>query len=340
MGPGDLAKSVESIAALQLPDGLILWNEGGHADPWNHVETAMALDIGGRHGAATRAYEWLMANQLPDGGWHQYYTADGVEDAKFDANTIAYIASGVWHHHCRADDGGFLSAFWPTVERAIDWVVAMQQPTGEIHWAREPDGTPFHYALVTGSSSIYESLGHALSIAAAVGKERPDWTEARERLATALRHHEREFFAEKDRWAMDWYYPVLTGVLAGPVAAARMDRQWTRFVHEGVGVRCVDDHDWVTTGETAECAMSLARIGDTARAAQLLEWIEQLRANDGSYFTGLAFPDNVHFPADERTTYSTAAVVLAHDALDSVAVAAAAPFRLVPSIPTVSGSVG
>ena len=311
----ELRESVDSIAALQLPSGLILWNEGGHADPWNHVETAMALDVGGRHDEAARAYEWLVASQREEGSWHQYYTADGVKDAKFDANTIAYIATGVWHHHLTTADGGFLSSLWSTVERAIDWVVGMQQPTGEVHWACEPDGTPFHYALVTGSASMFHSLGSARAIADALGKERPDWGDAQDRLGDALRHHEREFFAEKDRWAMDWYYPVLAGILEPAVARERIGQRWSRFVHEGIGVRCVDDHDWITTGETAECAIACRRAGLGAEAALLLGWTRQLRDTDGSYFTGLAFPDWVNFPAAERTAYSAAAVVLAHDAL-------------------------
>ncbi|MEY3595034.1 MAG: hypothetical protein RL576_448, partial [Actinomycetota bacterium] len=39
----ELALTAESIARLQLPSGMIPWNAGGHCDPWNHVETAMAL---------------------------------------------------------------------------------------------------------------------------------------------------------------------------------------------------------------------------------------------------------------------------------------------------------
>ena len=31
------------IAEVQRPDGMIPWFEGGHCDPWNHVESAMAL---------------------------------------------------------------------------------------------------------------------------------------------------------------------------------------------------------------------------------------------------------------------------------------------------------
>ena len=41
--------TAESIASLQLPSGMIPWFVGGHCDPWNHVETAMALDARGLH---------------------------------------------------------------------------------------------------------------------------------------------------------------------------------------------------------------------------------------------------------------------------------------------------
>ena len=311
----EVEASLDSIEALQLTSGLILWTPGGHADPRNHVETAMALDVGRRHRAAERAYEWMVANQHHDGSWHQYYIADGVEDAKFDANTIAYIATGVLHHHMATGDSGFLGEMWPVVERAIDWVLELQQPSGEIFWAREPDGTQFHYALVTGSSSIAHSLASAARIAELLGKERPEWTAARARLVDALAHHETEFFAEKNRWAMDWYYPVLTGVLGPEVGRERLRARWDGFVIEGYGVRCVDDHPWVTTGETAECAIALIRCGQHDQARQLLNWVATLRHDDGSYWTGLHVPTDVHFPEGERTAYSAAAMILAHDAL-------------------------
>src|SRR4051794_41882385 len=39
--------TVDSIAEWQLPSGMVPWFPGGHADPWNHVEAAMALATGG-----------------------------------------------------------------------------------------------------------------------------------------------------------------------------------------------------------------------------------------------------------------------------------------------------
>ena len=90
-----VAVTVDSIAAVQLPSGMIPWLPGGHADPWNHVEAAMALTIGGRRAEAERAYDWLTRTQRSDGAWHAYYLEHGIEDQKFDANVCAYVATGV-----------------------------------------------------------------------------------------------------------------------------------------------------------------------------------------------------------------------------------------------------
>jgi hypothetical protein len=309
------AASVASIEALQLADGLILWTPGGHADPWNHVETAMALDAGGSHDAARSAYSWLRDNQRADGSWHQYYTADGVKDPKFDANTIAYVAAGSWHHWLCTGDTDWLASMWPTIRAAISWVLELQQPTGEILWAREPDGTPFHYALITGSSSIHHSLRAAVAIAQQLGHDASVWLAAHDLLAHALSEHPLEFFAEKDRWAMDWYYPVLGGIHTGAAGEVQLRKRWDDFVIAGEGVRCVNDHPWVTTGETAEAAIACAVAGLWDDAAELFATTAKLRFEDGSYWTGLHIPTRTNFPEGERTAYSAASVLLANAVL-------------------------
>ncbi len=310
----ELRASVAWIASLQTDDGLILWTPDGHADPWNHVETAMALDVGGLHASAKLAYQWMANHQRADGSWFQYYTADGVEEFKQDANTVAYVATGVLHHHLSTGDDTVLREFWPMVEAAVDWVLELQQPTGEVIWAREHDGTPMEYALLTGSSSMAHSLACAVEIARLLGKDTTRWSDAQQRLARVVAH-EQHRFEPKERWAMDWYYPVLAGVVSGGAARARLRDGWGRFVMEGDGVRCVDDHPWVTTGETAEAAIACVQAGMRAEALDLLRWSRRLRDEDGSYWTGLHVPDQVNFPAEEKTAYSAAAVVLAVDSL-------------------------
>ena len=315
LSPTDADQTAETIAARQLPSGMIPRFDGGVADPWNHVEAAMALAVTGRRQEAEAAYQWLARIQRPDGSWHQYYTADGVDQDKLDANTVAYVATGVWHHWLRFGDSGFLAEMWPVVQRALDFVLGLQTPRGEILWARHADGTPWPFALLTGSSSISHALRCGLAIAHAVGQERPSWELALARLVHTIRHFGHEAFAPKDRFAMDWYYPVLTGVLTGSEARARLALRRRAFVHEGEGVLCVSNQDWVTTAETCECAMAYLAAGDRAAALTLFEWAQRLREPDGSYLTGRAFPANVAFPNQECTTYSAAAMLLAADAL-------------------------
>ncbi|MGH9280156.1 MAG: prenyltransferase, partial [Acidimicrobiales bacterium] len=125
------AATVDTIAAVQQPDGMIPWFAGGHADPWNHVEAAMALTVGGRVVESERAFGWLLATQRPDGAWHQYYAASGeVEVPLLDANVTAYVARGVWHHFLTTGDDGFLTTMWPAVDAAMGFVLRLQAPGG------------------------------------------------------------------------------------------------------------------------------------------------------------------------------------------------------------------
>ena len=125
-------------------------------------------------------------------------------------------------------------------------------------------------------------------------------------------------FAPKERWAMDWYYPVLAGTLTGEAAKARLADGWGTFAMEGLGVRCVSDEPWITASETAECSLAHAAIGDVATAADLLRWTRPHRREDGSYWTGIVYAPGaspVQFPFEEHTSYTAAAVLLAADAI-------------------------
>jgi hypothetical protein len=214
----EISATVDTIAQWQCSNGMIPWFPGGHADPWNHIEAAMALLVGNRRAEADRAFEWLVSRQRPDGAWHHYYLESGVEQDKLEANVTAYVATGVWHHWLTTHDRGFLESLWPVVDRAIEFVLELQGPRGEIRWARHPDGTPWSYALLTGSSSVSHSLRCALAIANELGHERPDWELGLGQLVHVIRTRPDGAFAPKDRWAMDWYYPVLSGDRRRPPA--------------------------------------------------------------------------------------------------------------------------
>lgn len=315
-------ETVDAIAEWQLPSGMVPWYPGGHADPWNHVEAAMALALGGRIAEAERAYAWLVDLQRPDGSWHQYYLANGVEQDKLDANVIAYVAAGVWHHWLLTKDRGFVEALWPVVDRAMGFVLDLQTERGEILWARHADGTPWSFALLTGSSSICHSLRCAAALAAELGHERPGWMAAASRLAHVIRT-EPDAFAPKHRWAMDWYYPVLSGAVLGDAGRERLAKRQAAFVMDGRGVRCVSDRPWVTAAETCECAMAYMAVGERDTALALFGWAQQYREPSGRYWTGTVFPEVVHYPGGEQSTYTAASVVLAADALGAGSAASA-----------------
>lgn len=317
LSPGQVAATADTIAAAQLPSGMIAWFDGSHGDPWNHVEATMALTVAGRRIAVERAFEWLETSQNADGSWFSRYRPDGVEDRRRDSNVSCYVAVGAWQHWRVSGDRGFLEAVWPMVSRAVGFALGLQQRGGEILWSYEPNGSPGRFALLTGCSSVYLSLRCAVAAAAVLGQEQPDWELAAARLGSTIATRP-QAFEPKDRWAMDWYYPVLCGAVRGERARARLRERWDDFVLEGFGVRCVADRPWVTPAETAECVLTLDAAGFSRDARRLLTWVQYLRDRDGSYWTGCVHPEEVSFPGGERSTYTAAAVLLAADALGAL----------------------
>lgn len=294
------------IASVQETSGAIPWYADGPLDTWNHVEAAMGLDVGGFHDEAAAAYRWLARVQNPDGSWFaEYRRGQATDDAK-DSNFTAYVAVGVLHHALTCQDHAFLTELWPTVRAATDFVLRLRTADGTVRWRDSSS-----LVLVAGCSSVHQSLSCAAAIADRLGSPRPDWRTAAHDLASAIRSRP-ELFETKPH-SMDWYYPVLCGVLTGSAAEERLSAQWDRFVVPGLGVRCVSDQPWVTGGETAELALTLALRGDS-RAAQLLDDIGHLRHPDGSYWTGYQFANRVIWP-QERTTWTAGAVLLATAAL-------------------------
>ncbi|MFI5617503.1 prenyltransferase [Streptomyces sp. NPDC051567] len=317
---GQAAETVAGIRAAQRADGAIPWFRGHHLDPWDHTEAAMALDAAGEHEAAARAYAWLAAHQNPDGSWYAAYAdrPGGVDtgapqDAGRETNFVAYVAVGVWHHYLSTRDETFLDRMWPVVFAAVEFVLTLQQPGGEIGWKREEDGTDVTDALLTGSSSVHHALRCALAVAAHREDPQPDWELAAGALGHAIRRHP-ERFLDKNRYSMDWYYPVLGGAVTGAQAAARIAERWDEFVVPGLGVRCVLPNPWVTGGESCELALALWAMGEAGRAREILRSVAHLRAENGMYWTGYVFEDEAVWPV-EQTTWTAGSLLLAVAAL-------------------------
>jgi hypothetical protein len=312
-----LDPTVNSILSMQQADGSIPWLQGEITDPWTHVENAMAIDIGNYRAEAERAYDWLATIQLEDGSWHASYKDGEPLDTSKLSHVISYIAVGVWHHYLTTSELSFLNRMWPTVRAAIDFVLDMRGPNGEIYWARDSTGVIYPTALISSCSSTYLSIKSALSIASILGEERTDWKEASITLAKALQKMPYLFNPpqeNKPTFAMDWYYPAMCCVINGNEARQRLFSGWDKFVINGLGSLCSLEQEWVTAAETSELAIALAVHGEYEHSATVFNWVHQMRDDDGAYWYGMALPKKEIWP-EEKPTWTSAAVVLAADML-------------------------
>lgn len=308
-----LRQTAEHIAADQQPDGLIPWFTGHYGDPWNHIEAAMALTTAGVTEPALRAFEWSARNQRADGSWPMETTGSEITHASGDANQCAYIAVGVWHHFLITRDRAFVDTYWPVVRAAIEYVLDLQRADGAFHWSRDMHGVANPDALLTGSACMVLSLRCAVALAELIGEEQPEWELAAGRLAHSVAVHPQRF-ADKQVFAMDWYYPVLGTAVSGGQARELLQARWDEFIWPGRGSRCTSDRPWVTGAETCELAIALDATGQRERALELVSDIQFLRAEDGGYWTGWVFPEEVNWPG-EKSTWTSAAVILAADVL-------------------------
>jgi len=327
--------AAQTILALQNADGAIPWFKDGVIDPWNHLEAAMGLNTLGLRSAGERAIAYLRHSQLEDGSWwgqlgsavpideelHQF-TTKGMDTGNHvrDTNFIAYCATAIWHHLRMFDDLDYAHANWPMVKAAINFVIALQYPEGDIRWTARDAGTPEEDALVTGNSSIHKSLSCAIKLAEALGHQMPDWRNAKTKLGQALADKPERYdrtWEAKDRFSMDWYYPVLSGALSRQQGQVRLAENWDKFVIDGFGCRCVADEPWVTVAETAELVMALIAQGAQQKAAQILGWLDQFRDENGAYWMGMQIEQKVFWPV-ERPAWTAGAVILAFDSVHRI----------------------
>lgn len=313
-----LAPTVDYILAQQLEDGCIPWYRGDKADPWDHTEAAMGLSIAGEWAAAERAYQWLADQQRVDGSWWNHYRNNQpLCREKRETNFVAYVATGIWHHYLITGDHSFLLHHWHMVRNAINFVLHYQSAHGDVDWAVDEQGAGLGDALLTANSSIAKSLECAINIAVTLGEDSSHWRQARAKLIDCIQHKPERFdrtWESKARYSMDWFYPVLTGVITGDEARRRIDSRWAEFVEHDLGCRCVSDEPWVTIAESCELTMALLAIGDHARAVNLYSWLHQFLDKDGGYWMGYQFRDQVVWP-EEKTTWTSGAILLAADAL-------------------------
>ncbi len=302
------------VAGLQRQSGDIPWYENGKTDPWDLVESVMGLNIGGHFEASRKAFDWLSQNQNPDGSWYSSYQ-DGVpEDRTCETHMACYIAVGLLHTYLVTRDIEWLRTYWDCMEKGVGFALSLQVETGEIYWAKSPEGKTDPMSLLAGSSSIFMSLKSAIAVACILGKSRPNWQRSFDLLGRSICNAPHLYNVSKARYSMYWFYPVLCGAVRGDQARARMEKYWQKYVIEGQGCRCVSDQPWVTIAETSELVLALNAMGDRKKADIVFSWILDRTYEDHTFWCGYTYPDMVIWP-EEKISWTNAVVAMAADAL-------------------------
>jgi len=310
----DITAVTNLIAQTQHKTGEIPWSPNEKTDPWDHIEAAMGLSIGGHYEKARRAFQWLANMQLQDGSWYSAYRHAIPEDRTRESNMSSYLAVGLLHYYFLTGDADFLKTMWDSVCGGIDFALSLQTPNGEIYWAISPEERIDKMALLTGCSSIFMSLKCALYIANILGYSRPAWQSALLQLGHAIKNKTYLFNMTKSRFSMDWFYPILSGCICGQAAHQRIEAYWKKYVIQGQGVRCVSDEPWVTLAETSELALALMAIDNADLSAIVFNWINDRKFEDGTYWCGYTVPEIIVWP-EEKITWTNAVVLMAADAL-------------------------
>jgi hypothetical protein len=305
---------VNFMLTLQRKTGDIPWHTDGKTDPWDLVETIMGLNIGKRFDASYRAFDWLKNIQNPDGSWYSSYVNGKPRDRTRETHMAAYISVGLFHTWLMTRDTALLEDYWCTMQKGIDYAISLQTESGEIYWARSPEGRVDPMSLLTGASSIFMSLKCALAIARILGRRVFSWKTAFDKLGNSIRGNRHQYNVSKSRFAMYWFYPVLSGAMTGKEAKQRIEKQWDKYVIEGQGVRCVSDQPWVTLAETSELVLALHGLGCGDKARILFSWIQDRIYDDDTYWCGYTYPDMVVWP-EEKISWTNAVVLMAADAV-------------------------
>ena len=308
----------EYITKCQNRLGAIAWEPNGKVDPWDHVESIMALNLLDFKEEALKGFDWLISSQEQDGSWYSEYQGEKITNLNKETNFCAYISSGALHHFLNFKELSFLEKIWPTLKKSIEFVISGQTDEGDILWAKDYNEEWMDDSLLTGCASIFKSLNDFNKIAKTLGYEEFILKEEIKNLKDSIINKSERFdrtWESKARYSMDWYYPVLCGIHNKQDSKKIINERWDEFVVPGLGCKCVSEEPWVTVAESCELILALNKIDEKKTALEIFENISRLiDQKDKLFWTGYVYKDDKFWPI-EKPSWTAAAVVLAANSL-------------------------
>jgi GH15 family glucan-1,4-alpha-glucosidase len=86
---------------------------------------AMAMDASGHYAEAAAFWNWMANNQLSNGTWHTTYdewSGNYVSFVEPEYDSLGEFLVGVLRHYQDTHDASFLSAMWPKVQAAANFI--------------------------------------------------------------------------------------------------------------------------------------------------------------------------------------------------------------------------
>ena len=203
---------------------------------------------------------------------------------------------------------------WPVVVRALNYVVGMQSPGGEIPWARTPG------RLDVSRRPDHRLQQHAPEPALRAGDRRPDGR------AAARLGARRRRAAPRARGAPGGLHPqrpLVDGLVLPGARRRAARRSRPRADRASSGTRSWSPASAPAASATSHGSPAPRRASSPSRCTPSATttgrggWLRDMqhsRHDDGGYWTGWQFANQVMWP-QERSSWTSAAVLLAVDAL-------------------------
>ena len=189
---------------------------------------------------------------------------------------------------------------------------------GTIPWSVDERGEIENDFLITGSSSILKSIDCGLAISKILQKNKnvENWIESYHLLSEAIKNPSGKFDLVKNRkrFSMDSYYPILSGCLNENEIKSYIDKIFSNFYVDKIGIKCVIEEPWVTVAETSEFIISLMISGDLDKSKELLIDVLSICDENKIPFMGWQYEENIFWP-NEKPSWTAAALIIAADSV-------------------------
>ena len=263
------------------------WRDGGYI--------AKAMDEAGLYEGATRFLEFARECQNPDGSFFHRHFPDGALGSTWhpppflQIDQTASVVAAAWHHFKRGGDPDVLVAHWPLVKGAASFLREFRDPATHLPRASFDLWEERMGVHAYSSAAVAHALERAARIATEIGKDPEPWGRAAVEVREATVRH--LWDAELGRFVRSVEprdarvdASLLLGLKLGllpwddPRARATVDAVEARLWVPGIGgvARYEGDAYYGHENPWIVCTLWLAearlRLGETARARELIEW--------------------------------------------------------------------